>query len=149
MLRPAAIIARMAAVPNFLPSYKTQVMPTENPIILQINDTITRTLPAMINLGLPFPLMPITISSIVPNPEKIHAIMIKVRVIINFKHNPRNGLNPLEQVKRAAKHSSKLCLQINVLQPRHKPTVRDSSAIVVVPLKCTNKSSTNLYCVLS
>jgi hypothetical protein len=33
-------------------------------------------------------MMPITTSSIAPKPEKIHAMMMKARVTINFKHCP-------------------------------------------------------------
>jgi hypothetical protein len=134
-------MAKMAAAPNFQPPYEIQLIPTENPIILQINETMTTTLPSIISLGLPFPLMPIITRSIAPKPEKIHAMMMKVRAIISFRHCPKNWLATPEHVKGLAEHSLMRCFLLDVLQSRHRPTLRDSWATLGTSLQCTKRLS--------
>ncbi len=76
-------------------------MPTPIPTIPQINDAKTRIFAHIIKAELFFPVMPIISRSSVPKPDKMHAVRMKARVTINFKHCPSKKLGTPEHVKGA------------------------------------------------
>lgn len=136
-------MAKMAAAANFPKPTMAQLVPTEKPIIPQINDATTRLLLHIINVGLWFFVMPLVSRSIAPKAEKIHAIIMNVRVIINFKHCPRNSLGIPEHDVRLAKHSSRLGSLLDLIQPFHRPVVTDILSPSSVALKYANRLSKN------
>ncbi len=128
-------MAKMAAASAFPKPSRAQLIPTAIPIIPQIDDAITTPLPSKINRGLPILVRPIVSSRIVPKADKIHAIMMKVRAIINFKHCPSNSSGIPEHVKTLAEHNLFSGSVVDSKQPCHKPTVTDTLFSSPLPLE--------------